>query len=90
MKSKKLQQRKQLFKILYDVWEFNNNQVKPHCVTGTRRINYKTMNLDNGVDKFGVDLQHLENILADTSGQTNKTLLSERREDSSWRQIIFF
>ena len=48
------------------------------------------MNLDNGVDKFGVDLQHLENVLANTSGQTNKALLNERREDSSWKQIIFF
>ena len=83
MKSKKLQELKQLFKILQDVFEFDNNQVKTHCVTGTRWIHHKTMALGNAVDKFGVYLQHLENVLTDTSEQTNKPLLSERRADSS-------
>ena len=73
--SKKLQELKKLFGILNEVYVFENQEVKPHRATGTRWIAHKLKSLKNYIDKFGLYIHHIENILADTTKKTDKATL---------------
>lgn len=65
--SKKLRELRSLFQILQNVYEFSNNQVRPAKSGGTRWIDHKVRACSQMVDKLGVYVQHIENIIADTS-----------------------
>jgi hypothetical protein len=65
--SKKVRELKVLYHILQNVYEFENNQVRPAKSGGTRWIDHKLRACSQMVDKLGVYVQHIENIIADTS-----------------------
>ena len=73
--SKKPRELKELFSILNEAYVFENQEVKPHSATGTRWIAHKLKSLKNYIDKFGLYIHHIENILADTSKKTDKGTL---------------
>ena len=81
--SKKTREIKILHDVLKGVLEFENGVVKPHRAAGTRGIAHKLMVLENMLDKFGMYLSHLENIIADTSKKTDKATLEGKR-----RQLV--
>ena len=90
--SKKLQQLKELFStVLNEVYVFQNQEVKPHQATGTRWIAHKLKSLKNYIDKFGLYIHHIENILADTTKKTDKaTLEGKYRLLVIHRYILYF
>ena len=73
--SKKIRELKELFSILNEVYVFENQEVKPHRATGTRWIAHKLKSLKNYIDKFGLYIHHIENILANTTKKTDKATL---------------
>ena len=81
--SKKTREIKILHDLLKEVLEFESDVVKPHRASGTRWIAHKLMALENMLDKFGMYLSHLENVIADTSKKTDKATLEGKR-----RQLV--
>ena len=77
--SKKPRELKELFSILNEVYVSENQEVKPHRATGTRWIALKLKSLKNYIDKFGLYIYHIENILADTTEKTDKTIEGKYR-----------
>ena len=73
--SKKLRELPQLHAVLKDVYIFDNDQVRPSKASGTRWIAHILRSMAAFVDKYGVYVQHPENIIADTSKQTDKAKL---------------
>ena len=73
--SKKPRELKELFRILNEVYVFENQEVKPHRATGTRWIAHKLKSLKNYIDKFGLCIHHTENILADATKKSDKATL---------------
>ena len=73
--AKKPRELQELFSILNEVYVFENQEVKPHRATGTRWIAHKLKSLKNYIDKFGLYIHHIENILANTTKKTNKATL---------------
>ena len=65
--SKKVRELKVLYQALQNVYEFVNNQIRPAKSGGTRWIDHKLQACSQIVDKLGVYVQHIENIIADTS-----------------------
>ena len=66
---------KELHSALKEVLEFENNVVKLHRAAGTRWISHKMMGLENMLDKFGLYLTRIENIISDTNKKTDKATL---------------
>lgn len=77
--SKKLRELRQLHTVLKDVYTLENDQVRPSKASGTRWIAHIMRSMAGFVDKYGVYVQHLENIIADTSKQTDKAKLEGKR-----------
>ena len=77
--SKKLRELRQLHMALKDVYSFENNQVRPSKASGTRWIAHVMRSMAAFVDKHGVFIQHLENVIADTSKQTDRATLEGKR-----------
>ena len=77
--SKKTREIKILHDMLKEILEFENGVVKPHRASGTRWIAHKVTALDNMLDKFGMYLAHMENVIADTSKKTDKATLEGKR-----------
>ena len=67
--------------------EFENEQVKPHKIGGTRWIDYKVKAMKRYIDKYGLYLQHIENVIADTKNQTGKSSHS-RVNFASLRKVV--
>ena len=88
--SKKLRELKVLHKLLKEICKFEDNQVKPHRATGTRWIAHKLEALHNMLDKYGLYMQHFENIIADTSKQTDKAKLEGKRRQLQITEILVF
>ena len=65
--SKKLRELRQLHAVLKDVYSFENDQVKLSKAPATGWVAYIMRSMATFVDKFGVYLQHLLNVVADTS-----------------------
>ena len=65
--SKKVRKLKVLYQALQNVYEFVNNQIRPAKSGGARWIDHKLQACSQIVDKLGVYMQHIENIIADTS-----------------------
>ena len=64
---KKLRQLKELVDIYSDSFEFLDGGVKPKKASGTWWIAHKTRALDLIIDKYGLLMQHLENLSEDKS-----------------------
>ena len=68
--SKKLQELKKLHELLKEISKFEDDQVKPHCATGTRSIAHKLEALHSMLDKYKLYMQHFKNLIVDTGKQT--------------------
>ena len=80
---------KNLHAILKDIYGFENDRVKPHRASGTRWIAHKFLiALENMLDKFGLYMQHFENIIADTQKKTDKATLEGKRRQLEKADII--
>ena len=73
--SKKLRKLKNLYPLLKDQYEMYGAGVKPDKATGTRWIDHKLRATQKVVDKYGLYSQHLQNVIADTSKQTDRATL---------------
>ena len=73
--SKKLHELKNLYPLLKDQYEMYGAGVKPDKATGTRWIDHKLRATQKVVDKYGLYTQHLRNVIADTSKQTDRATL---------------
>ena len=69
--SKKLRELRQLHAVLKEVYSLENDQLNPSKESGTRWIAHIMRSMAAFVDKFRVYLQHLVNIVADTSKQSD-------------------
>ena len=78
---KKLRQLKELVDIYEDSFEFVEGGFKPKKASGTRWIGHKTRALDVIVDKYGIFMQHLENLTEDKSYPSK-----ERAKFKGWHQ----
>ena len=77
--SKKLRELHQLHTVLKDVYTFDNDQVRPSKAGGTRWIAHILRSMAAFVNKYGVYVQHLENIIANTSKQTDMAKLEGKK-----------
>ena len=77
--SKKLRELRQFHTVLKNIYKFENNQVKPVKATGTRWIAHVMRSMSALIDKFGLYLQHMENVISDTSKQGDKATLEGKR-----------
>ena len=66
---KKLSELGQFLEVLKDVYSFENDQVRPSKASGTRWIARIMRSMTAFIQKFGVYLQHLVNVVAYTSKQ---------------------
>ena len=77
--SKKLRELRELHTVLKDIYRFVDEKVKPYRASGTRWISHQLLALGNMLDKYGLYMQHFENIIADTSKHTDKATLEGKR-----------
>ena len=78
---KRLRELRSLHDILKDVYSFENGQVKPSKASGTRWIDHKLRATKAFVDKRGLYLAHIQNVIADTSKANDKA--SRRKEEAN-------
>ena len=76
---KRLRELRSLYEILKDVYSFENGEVKPSKSTGTRWIDHKLRAMKAFVDKRGLYLSHLQNVIADTNKKNDKAKLEGKR-----------
>ena len=86
--SKKLRELRKLHKVLAEVYVFENGRVKPSKCSGTRWITHLLRSMSGLVDKFGLYLQHFENIIADPSNSTDKSTLEGKRKQLTDGSIL--
>ena len=72
----------------YEVYEFNNERVRPHCATGTRWISHNLADLQNMFDKYGMYMQYFENIIVDTTTKKMDKAMLKGNEDSFKRSVF--
>ena len=77
--SKKTQEIRNLHDTFKEILEFENGVMKPHRASRTHWIAHKVTALDNMIDKLGMYLAHMENVIADTSKKTDKATLEGKR-----------
>ena len=78
--SKKLRELCKLHTVLKEMYKFDDNRVKPAKSSGTCWIAHLLRSMSGLIDKFGLYLQHFENVIADTSKQTDKATLEGKRK----------
>ena len=72
---KRLRELRVLHEILKDVYEFENEEVKPTKSTGTRWIDHKLRAMRLFIDKRGLYLSHIQNVIAGTTKKNDKAKL---------------
>ncbi len=77
---KRLRELRVLHEILKDVYEFENEEVKPTKSTGTRWIDHKLRAMRLFIDKRGLYLSHIQNVIADTTKKNDKAKLEGIRK----------
>ena len=86
--SKKLRELRNMHKVIAEVYVFENGRVKPSKCSGTRWIAHLLPSMSGLVDKFGLYLQHFENIIADPSNNTDKSTLEGKRKQLTDASIL--
>ena len=76
---KRLRELRSLHEILKEMYSFENRQVKPSKSSGTRWIDHKLRAMKAFIDKRGLYLAHIQNVIADTSKQNDKATLEGKR-----------
>ena len=74
---------RQLHSVLKGVYSFKNDQATLPKTSETRWIAHIMHSMAAFIDKFGVYLQHLVNVVTETSKQTNHA-----KEEGKRRKII--
>ena len=70
---------RQLHAVLKDAYSFENDQARPSKASGTKWIAHIMHSMAAFIDKFGVYLQHLVNVVADTSKKTDCAKVKGKR-----------
>ena len=70
--SKRLRELRKLNTALQQMYEFDDNRVKPAKSSGIRWIANLLRSMSGLIDKFGLYLRHSENVKADTSKQARQ------------------
>ena len=78
--SKKLRELSKLHTVLKEMYKFDDNRIKPAKPSGTRWIAHLLWSMFGLIDEFGLYLEHFENVIADTSKQTDKATLDGKRK----------
>ena len=78
--SKKLRELCKLHTVLKEMHEFDDNQVKLAKSSGIRWIADLLLSMSGLIDKFGLHLQHFENVIANTSKQTDKATFEGKQK----------
>ena len=78
--SKRLRELRKLHTALQQMYEFDDNRVKPVKSSGIRWIANLLRSMSGLIDKFGLYLRHFENVIADTSIQADKATLEGKRK----------
>lgn len=76
---KRLRELRTLHEILKDVYNFENGEVKPSKSTGTRWIDHKLRAMKAFIDKRGLYLTHIQNVIADVTKKNDKATLEGKR-----------
>ena len=76
---KRLRELRSLHDILKDLYSFENRQVKPSKASGICWIDHKLRAMKTFVDKRGLYLAHIQNVIADTSKANDKATLEGKR-----------
>ena len=76
---KRLRELRSLHEILKDGYSFENGEVKPSKSMGTRWIDHKLRAMKAFIDKSGLYLSHMQNVIADTSKKNDKATLEGKR-----------
>ena len=70
-----------------DIYDFDDNRDQPTTkATGTHWITYLLQSMSGLVDKFGLYLQHFENVIE----QMSKPMIQHWRENDKWCQMQVF
>ena len=64
-----------MYTLLRDQYEMYGSGVKPVKASGIRWIDHRVRAMQNLVDKYGLYTSHLQNVIADTTKQTDRALL---------------
>ena len=86
--SKKLRELKKFHELLKEICEFDDERVKPHRAAGMRWIAHKLEALQNMLDKYGLYMQHFENIIADTTKRTDKATLKGKQRQLQKADVL--
>ena len=86
--SKKLQELRKLNTVLSEIHQFEDGCVKPSKCSGTRWIAHLLHSMSGLVDKFGLYLQHFENIIADESKKTDKATLEGKHSQLTDTNVL--
>lgn len=78
----------QFLEVLKDVYSFENDQVRPSKASGTRWIARIMRSMTAFIQKFGVYLQHLVNVVAYTSKQA--ILLKWKGREGKWLNQVCY
>ena len=77
---KRLRELRSLHEILKDVYSFENGEVRPSKSTGTSWIDHKLRAMKAFIDKRGLYLSYMRNVIADTSKKNDKATLAGKRK----------
>ena len=73
--SKKVQELNNLYQILKEQFETYGNNIRPVKSTGTRWIDHRIRAMEKLANKFSLYMQHIQNIIADTTKQLDHAKL---------------
>lgn len=74
-----LRELRSLYETLKDIYTFENGEVKPSKSTGTCWIDHKFRAMKAFIDKRGLYLSHIQNVIADTRKKNDKAKLEGKR-----------
>ena len=84
----RLRELRALYEILKDVYEFENGEVKPAKSTGTHWIDHKLRAMKLFIDKRGLYLSHIQNVIADTAKKNDKAKLEGIRRRIAQSSVL--
>ena len=92
--SKKVRELKNLYQILREQFETYGKNIRPVKSTGTRWIDHRIQAMEKLVNKFGLYMQHIQNIITDTTKQLDcanykASLINTLNQKLSYEQLSY-
>ena len=78
----------QLHDVLKELYEFENGQVKQSKTHGTQLISHFILSTTGFVDKFGVYVQHMDNVITDSSKQCDRATLQRKHDQLVQAEVL--